>query len=240
MTSHGQFCSIARALDVLGQRWMLLVIRELFMGSRRFGEIRRGLPRISRTMLSARLRELVDTGIARRGEDPHGPFYELTPQGRELEGTLRELGVWGQRWLSRELPADLLDTDALVSDMRRRIDRDALPRSPLVARIETWIDPRRRDQRYLLLRRSEVSLCSANAGFPVELHVRAPLRTLTAWWRGAHADRGARGGAGRRRAPGVGPRLPALVRAVPVRRRPARSLTAPGPDFVPPRSSGGR
>jgi len=73
MTTHGQFCSIARALDVLGQRWMLLVVRELLMGSRRFGEIRRGLPRISRTMLSARLHELVDAGIARRGEDPDGP-----------------------------------------------------------------------------------------------------------------------------------------------------------------------
>lgn len=184
MTSHGQFCSIARALDVLGQRWMLLVVRELLAGSRRFGEIRRGLPRISRTMLSARLRELVDTGIARRGQDGDGPFYELTPEGRELEGTLRELGTWGHRWLSRELPVDVLDTDALVSDMRRRIDRDALPHSPLVARIETWLEPRRREERYLLLRRSEVSLCSANAGFPVELHVRAPLRTLTAWWRG--------------------------------------------------------
>jgi len=184
MTTHGQFCSIARALDVLGQRWMLLVVRELLMGSRRFGEIRRGLPRISRTMLSARLHELVDAGIARRGEDRHGPFYELSPEGRELKDTLRELGVWGQRWLSRELTTDLLDTDALVSDMRRRIDRDALPRSPLVVRIETWIEPRRREERYLLLRRSEVSLCSANAGFPVELHVRAPLRTLTAWWRG--------------------------------------------------------
>jgi len=184
MTTHGQFCSIARALDVLGQRWMLLVVRELLMGSRRFGEVRRGLPRISRTMLAARLHELVDTGIARRGEDGDGPFYELTPEGKGLEGTLRELGVWGQRWLPRELPADLLDTDALVSDMRRRIDRDALPRSPLVARIETWIEPRRREERYLLLRQGEVSLCSANAGFPVELHVRAPLRTLTAWWRG--------------------------------------------------------
>ncbi|HET9036835.1 MAG TPA: VOC family protein, partial [Myxococcaceae bacterium] len=112
------------------------------------------------------------------------PGRELTSEGRELEGTLRELGVWGQRWLSRELPADELDTDALVADMRRRVDLDALPRSPLVARIETWIDPRRREERFLLLRRSEVSLCTASAGFPVELHVRAPLRTLTAWWRG--------------------------------------------------------
>ncbi|HEY3587445.1 MAG TPA: helix-turn-helix domain-containing protein [Myxococcaceae bacterium] len=73
MTSHGQFCSIARALDVLGQRWMLLVIRELLMGSRRFGEIRRGLPRISRTVLSARLRECCSTpvspGVARTATD---------------------------------------------------------------------------------------------------------------------------------------------------------------------------
>jgi DNA-binding HxlR family transcriptional regulator len=184
MTSSGQFCSIARALDVLGQRWMLLVVRELLMGSRRFGEIRRGLPRISKTMLSARLRELVDAGLVSRAEDAEGPVHALTPRGRELEGTLRELGVWGQRWLSREIPGDQLDADALVWDMRRRVDVEALPRSPLVARIETWTDPRRREERFLLLRRSEVSLCSANAGFPVELHVRAPLRTLTAWWRG--------------------------------------------------------
>ncbi len=184
MASHGQFCSIARALDVLGQRWMLLVVRELLAGSRRFGELRRGLPRISRTMLSARLRELADTGVVTRGEDDTGPVYDLTPAGRELGSTLRELGVWGQRWLSREVKPDQLDLDALVWDMRRRVDMEALPRSPLVARIETWIDPRRREERFLLLRRSEVSLCSANAGFPVEIHLRAPLRTLTAWWRG--------------------------------------------------------
>jgi DNA-binding HxlR family transcriptional regulator len=163
---------------------MLLVVRELLMGSRRFGEIRRGLPRISRTVLSARLRELVDTGLVTRAEDAEGPVYALTPRGRELEGTLRELGVWGQRWLSREISADQLDADALVWDMRRRVDTEALPRSPLVARIETWTDRTRREERFLLLRRSEVSLCSANAGFPVELQVRAPLRTLTAWWRG--------------------------------------------------------
>src|SRR5262252_11237974 len=98
MTSSGQFCSIARALDVLGQRWMLLVVRELLMGSRRFGEIRRGLPRISRTMLSARLRELVDAGLVARGEDAHGPTYSLTQAGLDLAGAIRELGVWGQRW----------------------------------------------------------------------------------------------------------------------------------------------
>jgi DNA-binding HxlR family transcriptional regulator len=184
MTSSGQFCSIARALDVLGQRWMLLVVRELLMGSHRFGEIRRGLPRISRTMLSARLRELVDTGLVARREDVHGPSYSLTESGLDLAGAIRELGVWGQRWLSRDLPREELDAEVLVWDMRRRIDLSALPHSPLVARIETWEGSRRREEHYLLLRRTEVSLCSANAGFPVELHVRAPLRTLTGWWRG--------------------------------------------------------
>ena len=192
MASHGQFCSIARALDLLGQRWMLLVIRELLAGSRRFGEVRRGLPRISRTVLSARLRELLDAGLVTREEDAVGPFYALTPAGLELGSTVRELGVWGQRWLSRELTPDQLDADALVWDMHRRVDRDALPRSPLVARIETWRDPGRLEERYLLLRRSEVSLCSANADFPVELQLRAPLRTLTAWWRGDLSLAGAR------------------------------------------------
>jgi DNA-binding HxlR family transcriptional regulator len=92
VTAHGQFCSIARSLDVLGQRWSLLVVREVLAGSHRFGDIRRGIPRISRTMLSARLRELVDLGVLAR--EP-GRSYDLTPAGRELETIVRDLGVWG-------------------------------------------------------------------------------------------------------------------------------------------------
>ena len=85
MKSYGQFCSVARALDLLGERWTLLIVRELLSGSCRFGEVQRGIPRISRTMLSARFRELVDAGVIDRHEGTAGgPEYRLTPAGLEL------------------------------------------------------------------------------------------------------------------------------------------------------------
>src|SRR5262245_15791118 len=179
--SYGQFCSIARALDLLGERWTLLIVRELLCGSRRFGDIQRGVPRISRTMLSARLRELVDGGVIAR--DASGE-YELTAAGRELGSLVEGLGVWGQRWLPRHLDDDELDIDALVWDMRRRVDRDALPARPVVVRIELTDLGGKRGRRFLLLRPAEVSLCTQNPGFPEELIVRADRRTLAAWWRG--------------------------------------------------------
>ena len=184
MKSYGQFCSIARALDLLGERWTLLIVRELLCGSRRFGDVRRGIPRISRTMLSARLRELIDAGVIVRDDGVDGPSYQLTTAGMELAGAVRELGTWGQRWLPRDLPSEELDADALVWDMRRRVNLDALPSAPVLVRIEIPDGRGRTGIRYLLLRRSEVSLCSFNPGFPEELRLRAPLRALIGWWRG--------------------------------------------------------
>lgn len=184
MKSYGQFCSFARSLDLLGERWTLLVVRELLNGSTRFNDLRRGIPRISRTMLSARLRELRDAGVVSRADGAEGPAYALTPAGEELAGTVRELGTWGQRWLPRTLRREELDEDALVWDIRRRVRAVALPREPIVAVLELVGAQGRSSVRYLLLRRSEVSLCSANQGFPEELRVKASLRTLTAWWRG--------------------------------------------------------
>ena len=180
MKRYGQFCSIARALDLLGERWTLLVVRELLCGSRRFGDVQRGVPRISRTMLSARLRSLEEAGVTARD----GDGYALTDAGRELGAVVEALGVWGQRWLPRHLDDDELDVDALVWDMRRRVDRDALPPRPIVVRLELTDLPARRGRRFLLLRRSEVSLCAHNPGFPEEIVVRADRRTLAAWWRG--------------------------------------------------------
>jgi DNA-binding HxlR family transcriptional regulator len=184
MKSLGQFCSIARTLDVLGERWSLLIVRELLCGSRRFGDIRRGIPRISRTMLSARLRELADVGVIERNAEDSATSYVLTDAGMELEAVVRDLGVWGQRWLPRTLPREDLDADALVWDIQRRVCRDALPKAPIVVRIELSDVQGRAGVRFLLLRASEVSLCTQNPGFPDVLCIRGSLAVLTAWWRG--------------------------------------------------------
>lgn len=192
MKSYGQFCSIARSLDLLGERWTLLVVRELLCGSRRFGEIQRGIPRISRTMLSARLRELADAGVLEARDGAAGPEYELTPAGHELAAVIRELGTWGQRWLPRELQRSELDMRALVWDIRRRVRRELLPEQPLVVTIECTDARGAGARHYLLLRRSEVSLCPGNPGYPEELHLRAGRRTLIEWWRGDLTFRQAR------------------------------------------------
>jgi len=185
MKTYGQFCSIARALDLLGERWTLLIVRELLCGSRRFSEVQRGIPRISRTMLSARLRELHDAGVIVHEDAGDGPAYALTEAGRELASVIKDLGVWGQRWLPRDTPPEQLDVDFLLWDIRRRVDVGALPAVPVVVQlVVSGAGGRGATDRFLLLRRTEVSLCSANPGFPVELRVRASLRTLTAWWRG--------------------------------------------------------
>jgi DNA-binding HxlR family transcriptional regulator len=182
--SYGQFCSVARALDLLGERWTLLIVRELLGGSRRFGEVQRGIPRISRTMLSARFRELADAGVVERHDGEGGPEYRLTPAGLELAAVVRELGTWGQRWLPRELKPSELDAGALAWDIHRRVRRVALPEKPFVVRIELTDMRGAAARHYLLLRRNEVSLCTANPGFPEELCLRANRRTLIGWWRG--------------------------------------------------------
>jgi DNA-binding HxlR family transcriptional regulator len=231
MKSYGQFCSVARALDLLGERWTLLIVRELLSGSRRFGDVQRGIPRISRTMLSARFRELADAGVIQRQEgNGAGPEYRLTPAGLELAAVVRELGTWGQRWLPRELRASEMDPHVVVWDIHRRVRHDALPAKPLVVRIEITDVRGAAGRYYLLLRRSEVSLCAFNPGFPEELRLRADRRTLIAWWRGDVTLR---------QALGVGMTLEGpreWVRAFPswFERYPFAAVTPAGPRGTPP------
>jgi DNA-binding HxlR family transcriptional regulator len=163
MKSYGQFCSFARSLDLLGERWTLLVVRELLNGSTRFNDLRRGIPRVSRTMLSARLRELCDAGVVTRSGEDEGPAYALTPAGQELGAVVRELGTWGQRWLPRTLPREELDEDALLWDIRRRVRVEELPVAPIVVVIELAGAQGRTRARYLLLRRSDLSLTDARS-----------------------------------------------------------------------------
>jgi DNA-binding HxlR family transcriptional regulator len=188
MAGYGQFCSVARAHDVLGGRWTLLVVRELLCGSRRFNDIRRGIPRISRTVLSERLQELAQLGAVTRSEGAHGPEYALTDSGRELAQLVGALGTWGQRWLARRAAAEDIDLEPVLVDMQRRVRFERLPRDPLVARFEI----RGHAPRFMLLKKSEASLCAHNPGFPEPVCVRGPLASLVAWWRGDVAFAAAR------------------------------------------------
>jgi DNA-binding HxlR family transcriptional regulator len=180
MTGYGQFCSMARAHEALGGRWTLLIVREILSGSRRFNDIRRGIPRVSRTVLSERLQALCFVGAIARTDGPHGPEYGLTESGQELASLVSALGTWGQRWLERAPAKEDLDLEPLLVDMQRRVHFAALPKEPLVVRFELRGHPRR----FMLLKTTEASLCHLNPGFPEPVCVRGPLAALVAWWRG--------------------------------------------------------
>src|SRR4051812_21149368 len=100
MIRYGQFCPVAKALELLAERWTLLVVRELLMGSRRFNDLQRGLPLMSPSMLSQRLKTLVERGVIVRehGSDGRSHEYRLTAAGEELKPLILQLGTWGQRW----------------------------------------------------------------------------------------------------------------------------------------------
>ena len=171
---------MARAHEALGGRWTLLIVREILSGSRRFNDIRRGIPRVSRTVLSERLQALVFIGAIARTDGPHGPEYELTEAGRELATLVGALATWGQRWLAREPAKEDIDLEPLLGDMQRRVSFASLPREPLVVRFEIRGHP----HRFMLLKKTEASLCHQNPGFPEPVCVRGPLAALVAWWRG--------------------------------------------------------
>ncbi|EPR14791.1 hypothetical protein M527_27715 [Sphingobium indicum IP26] len=171
---------MARAHEALGGRWTLLIVREILSGSRRFNDIRRGIPRISRTVLSERLQALVFIGAIERADGAHGPEYTLTQAGQELMTLVGALGTWGQRWLTRDPVDEDLDLEPLLVDMQRRVNFEALPKEPLVVRFEV----RGHRQRFMLLKKTEASLCHQNPGFPEPVCVRGPLHALVAWWRG--------------------------------------------------------
>jgi DNA-binding HxlR family transcriptional regulator len=171
---------MARAHEVLGGRWTLLVVRELLCGSTRFNDIRRGIPRVSRTVLSERLKALIVAGAVVRIDGPHGQEYALTEAGRELASLVAALGAWGQRWLVRNPAKEDVDLEPVLSDMQRRVRLKVLPRHPFVVRFEI----RGHRPRFMLLKRTEASLCHQNLGFPEPVCVRAPLAALVAWWRG--------------------------------------------------------
>jgi DNA-binding HxlR family transcriptional regulator len=119
--NYGQYCGLARALDLVGERWALLLIRDLLVSPKRFTDLRRGLPKIPSNILSTRLRELEEAGVVQRrllARPESGVVYELTGYGRELEDVVLRLGSWGAARLGDPRPGEVLTADAMVIALR--------------------------------------------------------------------------------------------------------------------------
>jgi DNA-binding HxlR family transcriptional regulator/putative sterol carrier protein len=128
MRTYGQYCGVARALELVGERWALLVVRDLLLGPKRFGELRYGLPRIPSNILSARLKELEHAGVIQRSVLPlpaTGVVYELTEHGRALDPILVALGAWGVSALAVPRPDDWMNSDSLGLALRDSFRPDA-------------------------------------------------------------------------------------------------------------------
>ena len=115
--SYDQYCGLARALDVLGERWTLLVVRNLLLGPQRYSELLRGLPGITTNLLAKRLREMEEQGLIERGADDG---YRLTPLGEALEPAIHALGRWGWQRMGKPTRRDRRNLDWLMVALRRR------------------------------------------------------------------------------------------------------------------------
>lgn len=183
MTGYGQFCPVAKAMEVLDERWTLLVVRELLAGSTRFNELRRGNPKMSPTLLSKRLRTLERAGIVRRtGSEGHAR-YHLTPAGEELRPIVEALGAWGTRWVGGLGDADL-DPHLLLWDMRRTIRVEAWPRERTVVAVRLSDVAPRVGRWWIVVHDGQVDVCDYDPGFDTAAVVDTALRTLTRLWRG--------------------------------------------------------
>jgi DNA-binding HxlR family transcriptional regulator len=179
MARYGQYCPITRSLEVLGERWTLLIVRDLLTGATRFNEISRGLPGLSRGLLSKRLDHLVRAGLVEHRDGR----YTMTPAGEALRPIVFGLAEWGARWAFGEPRPDELDATTLMWWIRGGIDATPFgDRDPVV--LEFRFRDGRRRLYWLVVRRDDVSLCFTRPDFDVDLVVDVGLDVLYQVWEG--------------------------------------------------------
>jgi DNA-binding HxlR family transcriptional regulator len=179
MAGYGQFCPVARGAELFAERWTPLIVRELLRGPAHFNELRRGLPRISRSLLSDRLTTLERVGIVERrlAASGHGQEYALTRSGQELDAVVGALGAWAYKWVSRDLNPDNLDPTLLMWVIERRIRVENLPPQRVIVHFKFRRLPAH--VYWLVLERPQVDLCFTDPGFGVDLFVDAEVKALT-------------------------------------------------------------
>lgn len=184
--SYGQFCPVAMAAEVVCSRWTPLILRELLSGSVRFNDLRRGVPRMSPTLLSKRLKELEQAGVIETRPTGQSGIveYHLTQAGQELRSLVMSLGIWGQRWVETQLSLKNLDPSLLMWDMRRSLDLKPMPARRSTVQFHYPELPAARQRYWLVIENRLVDLCQVDPGYEVDLFVECSLRTMTGIWMG--------------------------------------------------------
>ena len=185
MRGYGQFCPMALATEIVGERWTPLVLRELMLGSTRFNDIQRGVPRMSPSLLARRLKTLEKAGIVeRRRSGTSRVDYVLTEAAEELSPIINGLAAWGKTWLPATLSRENSDPDLLMWDVHRRIDLKRMPDSKTVIRFAFTDQPKQKRYRWIVGNAEGVELCITDPGLDVDLHVTTDSRTMTWVWYG--------------------------------------------------------
>jgi DNA-binding HxlR family transcriptional regulator len=176
MRTYAQYCPVVRAVEVLGDRWTLLIVRDMLVGAARFNEIARGLPGLSRALLSRRLRQLQNAGLVVRTTDG----YALTRAGEDLRPLVFGLADWGARYAFGDPKPEELDPELLMWWMHGRIDTSELTKRAVV---QVEIADRRRTY-WLVLEPGDASVCYTDPGFDIDAVLAADLPVLYRMWVG--------------------------------------------------------
>lgn len=190
---YAGYCPIARATQVLGERWTILIMRELVLGTTRFNDFQRALSQISPTLLTKRLNELQECGLLVRKNVPgkRRVEYHPTAAGKELEPIILGLGEWGMRWTQSEMNDDELDVETLMYDLHRRIDINQLPGGRTVIKFNFRNLPKFAHW-WIVLEGGKSELCVQNPGTPVDLDLTTNLPTMVRIFSGDLEMRAAR------------------------------------------------
>ncbi|MCA9728260.1 MAG: winged helix-turn-helix transcriptional regulator [Candidatus Eisenbacteria bacterium] len=188
MKTYGQFCPIARASEILAERWTILILRNLLLGCETYSEIAAGAPGIPRALLTARLRELQRTGVvdAQPLEGRRGHRYHLTDAGKDLQEVLMALGAWGERWLELT-PSHVDPSIVLWSWSHYYLASDRLPAQRVVVHFRFPDQARSLRDYWMIFDQERTEVCTFDPGFGVDLDAELDSRTLAEWHLG-HLD----------------------------------------------------
>jgi DNA-binding HxlR family transcriptional regulator len=182
---YGQFCPIAKASEIIGEKWTILIIRELLMGATRFNELQRGLNLISPTILTKRLNSLVEDGlvIKKKINGQQGYEYLSTESCRELLPVIKSLGDWGMRWARANMKQDDYDPELLMLYLQRSIQPDKLPGDETVIRFK-FTDLKEMADWWLVVNGETIDVCIKDPGKEVDVYFTCDIKTLIDVWMG--------------------------------------------------------